>query len=175
MLRKIEAIKKECQLRLSQVSSMEELNEFKIKTLGRKGEVTLLLRGLKDLSGEEKARAGRVANELKQNLEQMLKEKIEAFKLNELEQRLLQEKIDVTLPGLPRQGGRQHPLTQITQEIQEIFIGMGFTIAEGPEIESDYYNFEALNVPGIIRPGICRIPSTSVKSCFCEPILRRYR
>jgi len=147
MLRKIEEIKNECQARLSQVSSMEELNEFRIKTLGRKGEVTLLLRGLKDLSGEEKARAGRVANELKQNLEQMLREKIEAFKLDELEQKLLQEKIDVTLPGLPRQRGRQHPLTQITREIQDIFIGMGFTVAEGPEIELDYYNFEALNVP----------------------------
>ena len=73
----------------------------------------------------------------------MLREKIDAFKLDELEQKLLQEKIDVTLPGLPRQRGRQHPLTQITREIQDIFIGMGFTVAEGPEIDLDYYYFES--------------------------------
>ncbi len=147
MLNKIEKVKQECQAQLSQLSRTEELNEFRVKALGRKGEVTLLLRGLKDLSGEEKARAGRAANELKQNLEKMLNEKIEIIKQDDLKRKLLQEKIDVTLPGLPRQRGRQHPLTLITREIQDIFIGMGFTVAEGPEIELDYYNFEALNVP----------------------------
>ncbi len=129
------------------INDMESLNEIKVKTLGRKGEITMLLRGLKDLVGEEKVEAGKTANEVKNRLEHLIDEKTEQIKKKEMEYRLLNEKIDISLPGLPLQSGGLHPITLVTNEIKNIFIGMGFTIAEGPEIETDYYNFEALNVP----------------------------
>lgn len=129
------------------ISDLESLNELKVKTLGRKGEITTILRGLKDLVGEEKVEAGKTANEVKNLLEDLIEKKSNAIKARELEHKLLTEKIDVSLPGLPLQSGGLHPITRVTQEIKNIFIGMGFSIAEGPEIESDYYNFEALNVP----------------------------
>ncbi len=146
MLKKIQTIGKTCEDSLVRVSSLEELNEFRVKTLGRKGEITQLLRGLKDLNADERLAVGKAANELKEKLEKMITARHEDIRRRQLEIQLLNEKIDVTLPGLPRQCGGKHPLTLISEEIQEIFSGMGFSIAEGPEIESDYYNFEALNV-----------------------------
>ena len=129
------------------VNDIEALNEIKVKVLGRKGELTNLLRGLKDLSGESKAEAGKTANDIKNLLENMIEEKAGDIKTREMDRKLLEERIDVTLPGLPLQTGGIHPISRVTREIQNIFIGMGFTVAEGPEIESDYYNFAALNVP----------------------------
>lgn len=147
MLDKLQEIKSESEQKLSRLSSIEEVNEFRVKLLGRKGEVTLLLRGLKDLAAEERSEAGRQANELKAGLEELINKRLEQFKASEIEKRLAAEKIDVTLPGRPVHRGAIHPLSRVTREIVEIFMGMGFTVAEGPEIESDYYNFEALNVP----------------------------
>jgi phenylalanyl-tRNA synthetase alpha chain len=132
---------------IKNINEMEALNEIKVKVLGRKGELTSLLRGLKELAGEEKVEAGKTANEIKNILEYLIEQKAEEIKSRELERRLLDEKIDVSLPGLPLQTGGLHPISRVTQEIKNIFIGMGFSIAEGPEIETDYYNFEALNVP----------------------------
>ncbi len=129
------------------INDLESLNEIKVKILGRKGEITSLLRGLKDLVGEEKVEAGKAANDVKNLLENLIEEKTAEIKQRELEHRLIHEKIDVSLPGLPLQSGGLHPITLVTQEIKNIFIGMGFSVAEGPEIETDYYNFEALNVP----------------------------
>ncbi|MEN6349855.1 MAG: phenylalanine--tRNA ligase subunit alpha [Syntrophomonas sp.] len=146
MLKKVKALKTDCEKLLSQTSTIDELNEFKVKTLGRKGTITLLLRGLKDLSAEERGEVGKLANELKTNLEKMINSKIEEIKRKELEIKLMQEKIDVTLPGLLQPRGGKHPLTLVMEEMRDIFTGMGFSVAEGPEIETDYYNFEALNV-----------------------------
>ncbi|NLV20498.1 MAG: phenylalanine--tRNA ligase subunit alpha [Syntrophomonadaceae bacterium] len=129
------------------VNDIEALNEIKVKVLGRKGELTNLLRGLKDLSGESKVEAGKTANDIKNILENMIEEKASDIKTREMERKLLEERIDVSLPGLPLQTGGLHPISRVTREIQNIFIGMGFAVAEGPEIESDYYNFAALNVP----------------------------
>lgn len=147
MLNKMQDLKLKAQERIPQLLSIEEINEFRVKMLGRKGELTQMLRGLKDLAAEERAEAGRLANELKDNLEALLNSRLEEFKARELEMRLAGEKIDVTLPGMPAHRGSKHPLTRVQDEILEIFISMGFSVAEGPEIESDYYNFEALNVP----------------------------
>lgn len=129
------------------VSDMESLNELKVKTLGRKGEITTILRGLKDLAGEEKVEAGKTANEVKNLLEELIEQKSNEIKAREMEHKLLAEKIDVSLPGLPLQSGGLHPISRVIQEIKTIFIGMGFSVAEGPEIETDYYNFQALNMP----------------------------
>ena len=132
---------------VEKVNDIEALNDIKVKVLGRKGELTNLLRGLKALSGEAKVEAGKTANEIKNLLENLIEEKTGDIKAREMERKLLEERIDVSLPGLPLQTGGIHPISRVIREIQSIFIGMGFTVAEGPEIESDYYNFAALNVP----------------------------
>jgi phenylalanyl-tRNA synthetase alpha chain len=132
---------------LAQIESVDEINQMKIKLLGRKGEITQLLRGLKDLEANERARVGKIANELKEKLEDKINCRVKEIKSGELKKRLQQESVDITLPGVPLQGGGKHPITLVNEEIRDIFLGLGFSIAEGPEIESDYYNFEALNIP----------------------------
>jgi phenylalanyl-tRNA synthetase alpha chain len=146
MLNKLMAIKTSAEKQISNVSNLDEIKAFKVKILGRKGEITRLLRGLKDLSVEERAQVGKAANEFKQQLEEIVDAREEEIKKQELDRKLALENIDVTLPGLALQRGSKHSLTQIEDEITEIFMGMGFGIAEGPEVELDYYNFEALNV-----------------------------
>ncbi len=147
MLTKLNEVKARAEKLLQEAVSIEKLNDLRVKTLGRKGEITLLLRSLKDLSPEEKAELGMAANNFKMQLEEMINKKTEELKQQEMEKRLIAEKIDVSLPGLPFMRGSKHPLTRVYEEIRDIFVGMGFNIAEGPEIELDYYNFEALNVP----------------------------
>lgn len=147
MLDRLKEIKTTVEEKINQVTDIEALNELKVKTLGRKGDVTLFLRNLKNLSGEERARAGKTANEIKASLEQLIEEKAHEIARKEMETRLAGEKIDVTLPGLPFAHGGKHPITMVRDEIKSIFLGLGFSVAEGPEIESDYYNFEALNIP----------------------------
>jgi phenylalanyl-tRNA synthetase alpha chain len=147
MLAKLNEIKANAEKMLQNAVSIENLNDIRVKLLGRKGEVTLLLRNLKNLSPEERVEIGKAANDLKLHLEQMINEKVDDIKKAQLYNRLAEEIIDVTLPGLPIMKGSKHPLTRVYEEIRDIFLGMGFTVAEGPEIELDYYNFEALNVP----------------------------
>lgn len=144
---KLETIKKTAEQELHSIDSIKVLNDFKVKVLGRKGEMTLLLRGLKDLPPDERGKVGKLANEIKDEIEKLIDLKAEEIKNRDLNLRLASETIDVTLPGLPIQYGAKHPLTQMTEEIKDIFVGLGFSISEGPEIELDYYNFEALNIP----------------------------
>lgn len=147
MIGELKEIKAQTEARLKEITTLDELNELRVRTLGRKGEITLLLKKLKDIPPQERAEVGKLANEVKNALERMLEEKENELRQRELELRLSREAIDVTLPGLPFIKGRKHPLTQVMEEIRDIFTGMGFAVAEGPEIESDYYNFEALNIP----------------------------
>jgi phenylalanyl-tRNA synthetase alpha chain len=147
VLEKLAGLDKEAQAIIAALNTIEELNEYKVKMLGRKGEITALLRGLKDLSPEQRAEVGKAANEIKDKLEAQFNSRANEIIRRDRNIKLQQEKIDVTLPGLPMQSGSIHPLTRIRREITGIFTGMGFTVEEGPEIELDYYNFEALNVP----------------------------
>jgi len=147
MLARLEQLFQNAKIALGAAEALEDLNELRVKMLGRKGEITLLLRGLKDLNAEERARVGKRANEIKAQLEGLIQQRAEELQKSQLEKRLKEETIDVTLPGVPLPRGSKHPLTRINEEILQIFTGMGFSVAEGPEIELDYYNFEALNVP----------------------------
>ncbi len=126
---------------------LQQLNELRIKYLGKKGLLTQVLRGMGSLMPNERPVIGQLANEIRDNLEQILRLKVRDMETAELQKKLDEEKIDVTLPGKPLISGNKHPLTHILEEIKEIFTGMGFAVAEGPEIELDYYNFEALNLP----------------------------
>ncbi|NLU46892.1 MAG: phenylalanine--tRNA ligase subunit alpha, partial [Syntrophomonadaceae bacterium] len=147
MLEKLNELERKALQQIKEINEIGQLNDLRVKLLGRKGELTQLLRGLKDLSADQRAEVGRVANELKERVENMLQQRNEELQKQVLNERLEAETIDVTLPGIPLLRGGKHPLTQIREEIQDIFISMGFSVAEGPEVELDYYNFEALNIP----------------------------
>ena len=120
---------------------------LRVRYLGKKGELTAVLRGMGALTPEERPVVGQLANEVRAEIESALAAKVAAAKEQALNDQLVREKLDVTMPGTPARMGHQHPLTRAQREMEEIFIGMGFEIAEGPEVEYDYYNFEALNIP----------------------------
>lgn len=145
MKQKLQEIKKNALTAIN--SDNAELEQIRIQYLGKKGELTAVLRGMGALSAEERPIIGQLANDVRAEIESALKEKAETQKNAELEKRLIAEKIDVTLPAGAMKMGKLHPLTQVQRTIEDIFIGMGFSIAEGPEVEYDYYNFQALNIP----------------------------
>ncbi|MBE6601594.1 MAG: phenylalanine--tRNA ligase subunit alpha [Ruminococcaceae bacterium] len=124
-----------------------DIEQIKIKYLGKKGELTAVLRGMGALSAEERPIVGQLANEVRAQIEAAIGEKTKQLQAKALEEKLKAEKLDVTMPGKALPMGHIHPLTQVQRELEEIFIGMGFSIAEGPEVELDYYNFQALNIP----------------------------
>ncbi len=124
-----------------------DLEQIKVKYLGKKGELTAVLRGMGALSPEERPVVGQVANEVRADIEAALEEKKIAAAAAQLEKSLKAERLDVTMPGKVPAKGHIHPLTLVQRELEDIFIGMGFSIADGPEVELDYYNFQALNIP----------------------------
>ena len=147
MKAKLEALKTEALAKLQEVTDPQALNDLRVKYLGKKGELTEVLRGMGGLSAEERPVIGQVVNDVRGAIEEIINAKQEAFQQQETLNRLQAEKVDVTLPGRSMAQGGIHPLTRVVQEIEDIFIGMGYRVAEGPEVETDYYNFEALNLP----------------------------
>lgn len=133
--------------RLGTCQTLEELKELEIQILGRKGELTKLLKGIKDLSKEEKATFGKQMNIYKKQIKAAFSEKEQTLKMDSINEQLQQEKIDISEPGTPTKVGSLHPLNQLQREVEDIFTAMGFSIADGPEIESEQMNFEHLNVP----------------------------
>ena len=146
MIQQVQELKSQALRELGAIGGPEDLERWRISYLGRKGSLTQILRGLGSLPQEERKRAGSSANEAKREMESALTQKEESFKQRELTRRL-GEAIDVTLPGRSVQLGRLHPTTQTLREICQAFAYMGFQVVEGPEVEWDYYNFEALNIP----------------------------
>ncbi len=145
MKEKLEKIRVEA---LEQINAEgADIEQIKIKYLGKKGELTAVLRGMGALSAEERPVVGQLANEVRAAIEAAITEKITEQQAKALEQQLKSEKLDVTMPGAASAVGHIHPLTQVQRELEDIFIGMGFSIVEGPEVELDYYNFQALNIP----------------------------
>jgi len=147
MKERLEALRAEALQALDRASGIQELGDLRVKYLGKKGLLTEILRGMGTLSAEERPVVGQVANEVRAAIEQKLQEKQAVLEQAETERRLKSETIDVTLPGRPSPLGTVHPISRVIREIEDIFIGMGYTVAEGPEVELDYYNFEALNIP----------------------------
>ena len=127
--------------------SLSELNDIRVKILGKKGELTALMRSMGTVAQEERPRIGKIVNEARAELEELLAKKSEEIAQRVLAAKIDAEQIDVTLPGRTMQIGHLHPLTITLNRIKKIFLQMGFTVEEGPEIETDYYNFEALNLP----------------------------
>lgn len=132
---------------IKDASNIEEVESLRVKYLGKKGEITAILKEMGKLSAEERPIIGKVANEVREALETNISSKKEELKSIEQQKKLLEEVIDVTMPSTPVNMGKRHPISQIIDEITEIFMGMGFSIAEGPEVESVDNNFDALNAP----------------------------
>ena len=124
-----------------------DVEALRIQYLGKKGELTAVLRGMGKLSAEERPVVGQLANEVRAAIEEEIEKKTAAIKTAALEAKLQAEKLDVTVPGDKTPVGKPHPLALVQRQLEEIFLGMGYSIAEGPEVEYDYYNFQALNIP----------------------------
>ena len=140
-------IKETAEKQLSGIVSLQELEEVRVKFLGKKGELTAVLRGMGALSPEERPVIGQLANTIRESIENAIETRKAELSKKERESKLESEKIDVTLPGKKQNVAKRHPLSTVLNEITDMFIGMGFTVVEGPDIETDYYNFEALNIP----------------------------
>lgn len=147
MKEKIQKIRQNSVNEISNAKDLQNLNELKVKYLGKKGELTAVLRGMGALSSEERPVIGSLVNTVRDELEKLVTDKEKEFKQKEMLKKIEQEEIDVTEPSRKIKLGSIHPITQIIDEVKEIFIGMGYEIAEGPEVETSHYNFDQLNTP----------------------------
>lgn len=143
----LKGMKEEFEDSLTKLTSLKELNDLRVNYLGKKGLITARLKGLSSLPKEEKPLAGKEINKVKRFIEDKLKEAEKRLSSLEAERELQSQSIDITLPGKYTSPGHTHPISRVLDEIIEIFTSMGFAVAEGPEVEDDYYNFEALNIP----------------------------
>ncbi|WP_298482228.1 phenylalanine--tRNA ligase subunit alpha [uncultured Ruminococcus sp.] len=147
MKEQLEAIRTAAKQALSDCADSKVLETLRVQYLGKKGELTAILKQMGKLSAEERPAMGQLANQVRADIEQALAEKQQKLSEAMLAHKLAAETIDITLPGKTQKVGSMHPLTIVENEIREIFLGMGFSVADGPEVEYDYYNFEALNLP----------------------------
>lgn len=147
MIERLQQLKEEALQLVSAAETVNELKDIRVKYLGKKGPITEVLKGMGKLDPQERPKVGQVANEVRQEVAKSIEEKEKHLAEKALEEQLKKESVDVTLPGRPVSRGARHPLTSVVETIEDIFISMGFTVAEGPEVETDYYNFESLNLP----------------------------
>lgn len=147
MKAQLEAIEKKAFEELTAAQDLKDLDAVRVKYLGKKGELTAILKQMGKLSAEERPVIGQLANQVRAQIEERMEETKTNLEAHLLDQRLATETLDVTMPGKRSVLGKKHPITIVLDELKEIFIGMGFDVAQGPEVELDYYNFEALNIP----------------------------
>ncbi len=147
MKEKLEQIKAEALARIEEAGALEKLNDIRVAYLGKKGELTSVLKGMKDVAPEDRPRVGQMVNDVRALLEERLENAKTVLARAAREEQMSKEEIDVTLPSQKAEIGHKHPNTVALEEVERIFIGMGYEVVEGPEIEYDYYNFEALNIP----------------------------
>jgi len=147
VLERVSSLKQQFQSELKQVTLSKDVEQLKVKYLGKKGPIQDLMLQLRDVSADVRPQLGKEINELKESISQLCEQAIETFFLVELSQRLSEETIDISEPGRRHYLGRKHPINAMLDEIIEIFIGMGFSVQEGPNLDNDFYNFEGLNFP----------------------------
>jgi phenylalanyl-tRNA synthetase alpha chain len=141
------ALKQEATKAIANTDTLEQLEQLRVNYLGKKGQLSQVLRGMGKLSAEDRPRIGALANEVKEALQDNLEQKRSSLQAAQIQAQLEAETLDVTMPGVYRPQGRLHPLNSTIDRILDIFMGLGYTVAAGPEMETDYYNFEALNTP----------------------------
>ena len=147
MKEKLEQLKAEALRQIEASDALEKLNDVRVSFLGKKGELTSVLKGLKDVAPEERPKVGQLVNETRAQIEEVLEAAVKKMEKAAREAQLKAEVIDVTLPAKKNEVGHRHPNTIAMEEVESIFLGMGYEVVEGPDIETDYYNFEALNIP----------------------------
>ena len=147
MEEKIKQIRVKAEDEISKIETIHDLNEVKVKILGKKGELTEILRGMGSLSSEERPVIGNLVNKVRDEIEGLITSKETELKKKELQEKLQSEKIDVTLPATKVKRGSKHPLNRIIEEVEDLFVSMGYDVVSGPELESDEYCFERLNLP----------------------------
>lgn len=147
MKEKLNQIKEEAIRQIEASDALEKLNEIRVNYLGKKGELTAVLKSMKDVAPEDRPKVGQLVNETREEIEKVLEEYRVKMERSLRETRMKAEVIDVTLPAGKNNMGHRHPNTIALEEVERIFVGMGYEVVEGPEIEKDYYNFEALNIP----------------------------
>ncbi|MBD2395419.1 phenylalanine--tRNA ligase subunit alpha [Cyanobacterium aponinum FACHB-4101] len=144
---RLKTLAQEAQEAIASSESLSQLEELRVSYLGKKGQLSLILKEMGKLSAEERPRIGAIANEIKTTIQDNLSNKQQNLQQAEIEKQILAETLDVTMPGVSYPLGKSHPLQSTIDRILDIFVGLGYTVAEGPQIESDYYNFTALNTP----------------------------
>ena len=144
---KIQQIREKALAEIDKADGLEKLNDVRAAILGKKGELTAVLKGMKDVAPEDRPKVGQWVNETREAVEKLLDEKVKKFEAEALKRKYEREKIDVTMPAKRSKTGNLHPVTQVKNQLSEIFTSMGFEVYEGTEIENDYYNFTALNTP----------------------------
>ena len=147
MKEKLQKIREDAMRQIEESKDLNKLNDVRVAILGKKGELTAVLKSMKDVSPEERPIVGQLVNETRESIEKMLEDTKAKLEAAELELKLKHEVIDVTLPAKKNNVGHRHPNTIALEEVERIFTGMGYEVVEGPEVEYDYYNFEALNIP----------------------------
>lgn len=147
MEQQLKQLEQEALAKLQAASNLKELNEVRVAYLGKKGPITDLLKGMGKLTPEERPKMGALVNTVRETVTAELEKKAAILEEQAILEQLEKESVDVTLPGRKVRIGNRHPLTRVVEEIEDLFLSMGYEIAEGPEVEKDYYNFEALNLP----------------------------
>ncbi len=147
MKERLEKIRQEALKQIEESDALEKLNDVRVNFLGKKGELTAVLKSMKDVSAEDRPKVGQLVNETRQEIEKVLEAAKTKMERAAREAKMKAEVIDVTLPAKKNNVGHRHPNTIALEEVERIFVGMGYEVVEGPEVEKDYYNFEALNIP----------------------------
>ena len=143
----LQTLQQEAQVAIAAITTLEEVEQLRINYLGKKGQLSRILGAMGKLSPEDRPRIGSLANEVKEALQNNLDQQRETLQTAQLQAQLEAESLDVTMPGVSRPLGRLHPLNSTVDRVLDIFVGLGYTVATGPHVETDYYNFEALNIP----------------------------
>ncbi|MBQ5484923.1 MAG: phenylalanine--tRNA ligase subunit alpha, partial [Lachnospiraceae bacterium] len=147
MKEKLEEIRQKAVSEIEKATDPEMLNAARVTFLGKKGELTAILKSMKEVAPEDRPKVGQWVNDTRKAIEEKMNAAKEKMEQEQMNHRLANETIDVTLPAKKHKIGHRHPNTIALEEVEKIFVGMGFEVVEGPEIEKDYYNFEALNIP----------------------------
>ena len=187
MKEKLEQIKAEAIRQINESDALDRLNDVRVNFLGKKGELTAVLKSMKDVAPEERPKVGQMVNEAREEIERVMDEAKTRMERRIREAKMKAEVIDVTLPAQKNNVGHRHPNTIALEEVERIFIGMGYEVVEGPEVEYDYYNFEALNIPAnhpakdeqdtfyindkvVLEPRLHRFRSVKWKKASCRSV-----